>query len=181
MPMLTEARNKLQADFPGFHFLLAEAASQPLRLSSFDCILAFGLLDHLKKPDQALALIRTWLKPGGVLYASTAAGDHLEELCRLVYPFLPEAHLGSASDTFTGENGRLLLEGSYSEVQGWDYIDQMEFPTAGLVLAYLKSEAAILTGLEQNLADLERHIEAVILAEGKLQVRSHKVLFAARA
>jgi len=65
------------------HHQRLNAESLPFEAESFDLIIANHLLEHVDRPEQALAEFSRCLKPGGVLIAQTPYAPHLKHTFEL--------------------------------------------------------------------------------------------------
>jgi len=81
---LLEARQRYHA--PNLAFLAASATELPFPDSSFDLIVAFEVIEHLKDWDRLLAEARRLLAPGGQLIISTPNRSYYAETRRLAGP-----------------------------------------------------------------------------------------------
>ena len=55
--------------------LLADAHSIPFKTATFDCVLAYAVLEHLHNPFIAIREIERVLKPGGIFVGTVSQGD----------------------------------------------------------------------------------------------------------
>jgi SAM-dependent methyltransferase len=164
-----------------FPALAMDAQAAAFTDSSFDAVLALGLLDLVPSRGQTLAEIRRVLRPGGWLVCSAGGRHHLEEMEDLLKPFLPEASLGGEPQQFGLENGRAILAPYFDTVDRQVYRDELVFERAEPLLDYLLSEADIRAGLQGDaltgfVAVLKRSLERA----GQLRVQREKALFRAR-
>ena len=72
---LAEARAKIiQAGFTNVEFQQANIFDLPFEPESFDHVFLCFVLEHLSNPDEALAALKTMIRPGGTL--TVIEGDH---------------------------------------------------------------------------------------------------------
>lgn len=69
MEAVAYARRNYPAD--GLHYIRADIRAMPLSGSSFDCVAAFEILEHIAEHPEFLEEIKRVLKPGGYLVVST--------------------------------------------------------------------------------------------------------------
>jgi ubiquinone/menaquinone biosynthesis C-methylase UbiE len=175
--MLYEGQRRLEG-LEHFFYAAADAQHIPFPGRLFDVVLGIGLLDHLLDRQKALAEIRRVLKEGGRFVTSAGGQLHLQELERLVKPFLPDAAYGGDPDRFGLENGEGILAEFFREIHQRRYLDTLRFDRPEPILAYIVSEANARKALDETRRTaLRRHIEAEIAANGVIQVRVEKGLF----
>ena len=72
---IAEARRRAdRAGLVNVEFLQADIFALPFEAESFDHVFVCFVLEHLARPDQALAILRRLLRPGGTL--TVIEGDH---------------------------------------------------------------------------------------------------------
>lgn len=155
------------------------ATQKPARLE-FDALLALGLMDHLPNPTQALTEAHRILRSGGQLYTSGGSHTHLQEIERLVRPFMPEADYGGDPDRFGLENGAWMQAPWFTQVEVFRYTDELVFHQAEPILAYTLSEAAVRDVLKgETLEAFRRSIDQELKQSGEIRVTTEKALFRA--
>ena len=82
--------------------------------TAFDVVICADVLEHLVEPEQVLARIREWLKPGGVLIASIPNVANISVRGALLFGRFQYAHRGILDRThvsfYTRSTARQLLE-----------------------------------------------------------------------
>jgi len=139
--MLDQARVSLAVS-PQFRFerVDAQAAPLPFKDASLDAVIANHMLYHVSGKPVLFAEIRRILKPGGRLYATTVGENHLRELAGLMSRFNPHlAPWGTATTSFTLENGGAQLSPWFEEVFQERYEDALVVTDAGPLIDYLLS------------------------------------------
>src|SRR5262249_10881270 len=88
----------------------------------FDAVICADVLEHLVEPEQVLARIREWLKPGGVLVASIPNVANVSVRGALLFGRFQYAHRGILDRThvsfYTRSTARQLLESNGFPVRG---------------------------------------------------------------
>jgi SAM-dependent methyltransferase len=148
--------------------------------TGFDAVLAIGLLDLVQDRAATLQEIKRVLKPEGHLYASAGGQAHLKEMEDLVKPFLPEVDYGGDPNRFGLQNGQAILSDWFSNVERYDYQDELVFTEPGSLLAYALSEKQVREGLAGELRlEFFRFLEREFSRRGEVRVTNHKGLFKA--
>ncbi len=62
----------------GAHVFVGDIPDAPFPPESFDVITCFDVLEHLYKPQQVMARVGEWLKPGGIFYVQVPNVDSAE-------------------------------------------------------------------------------------------------------
>lgn len=178
--MLQRARQQLPTDRSCFTFVVLNAQSVPFPNSSFEAVIAGGLLDHVPDRVQALDEIRRVLKPGGQFITTTGSRGHLREIETLVQPFIPQADFGGDPARFGLENGAEILAPWFSKTRLERYNDELIFKQTGPILAYVQSEAQVREKLKgEKLAAFRQFVKNELAARGEFHVTSEKGLFTA--
>jgi SAM-dependent methyltransferase len=182
--MVTEARDQIRSIQPGipakFDYAVLNAEAGPFRAGQFDGIIALGLLDHLPNRRKTLDEISRLLKPAGRFFASAGGSSHLQEIERLVRPFLPEVNFGGDPDRFGLENGAGLLAPWFADVHLLRYDNNLLFSRPEPVLAYILSEAQVRLSVDKDRwAALRRSVVDQLGSEGAIRVTTSKGLFIA--
>jgi len=179
--MVREARQQLQHN-PAITYAVLDAARLPFGAGRFTAVFAFGVLDQLPNPPQALREIQRTLATDGIFYTSTGGPGHLAEIEALIQPFLPQADYGGNTARFGLQNGAALLEPFFGEVGLRPYQNHLIFNEAYPLLAYALSEPDVRQQLTAaKLKAFEQHVAAVIARQGEIRVTINKGLFIARA
>ena len=129
---VTEAKRR------GFHALTIRDASElPFEAASFDCVLAFEVMEHLFDPASALREIKRTLKPGGLLVATVpnvAAWPHRLGFA-LLGRFNPGGHpLLSALEPWHDPHIRFFTRGTLSRLAKEEGFDAVTVSGAGFSL-----------------------------------------------
>jgi SAM-dependent methyltransferase len=115
----------------------SNAQQIPCRDESFDAVVANHMLYHLPDLPRALGEIRRVLNPSGKLFATTNSVTHMCELDELTSRY--EIHPGSATLTFTLENGEQILAKHFSSVRRIDFDDTLVVTEVEPLVAYILS------------------------------------------
>jgi SAM-dependent methyltransferase len=178
--MLSDARKNLHTGTAAFSFAVLDAQSLPLPASIFDCILGSGLLDHLPDRNKGLSEIWRVLKPGGRLITTCGSQTHLQEIQRLVEPYMEDVDYGGDPERFGLENGREILSAWFSRVELVRYKDTLIFDQPEPVLLYLFSEAEVRSRLDgRSRRSLAKSVQQQLARDGEIQVHVEKGLFEA--
>lgn len=179
--MVAAARHNLAGASHAFGFAVADSESLPFSPRQFDAVVALGLLDHLPRLLESLAEVQRVLQPDGFFYASAGGLRHLQELERLVQPFLPDVTYGGRAAAFGIENGMAQLEPFFRHVAVYIYEDELVFREAEPLVAYVFSEAGVRRRLQGDVfAAFKEHLTGMMAEEGVIRVTRQKGLFAAQ-
>jgi len=100
---------------PSIEWLVFDASRLPFRSESFDALFAGEILEHLPRPEQAVAEWNRVLKKGGVLVVTTPnKGRRVNRINKENWPFSPD-HLREFS--FRELNRELLPGGGFKPVK----------------------------------------------------------------
>ena len=119
------------------NFLQSDAQEIPFCDAAFDAVVANHMLYHVPDLPRALADIQRVLKSGGKFFAATNSITHMRELDELTSPF--GIHPGSATLTFTLENGEQILAKHFSSVRRLDFADTLVVTEVEPLVAYILS------------------------------------------
>ncbi|MBN1201237.1 MAG: methyltransferase domain-containing protein [Anaerolineae bacterium] len=179
------AQKARQHPHAGHMFVLAmDVQALPFPDDTFDVVLANHMLHHVPDVEQALTEIRRVLRPSGCLVAASNSQDTMPEfdtLARRTCTLLGSPkQFKTPPDSFTLENGTVLLGRHFRAVARHDLPSALHFPEVEPVLAYLNSVRAIREPQlpeEISWADfmdtMEKQILRLIRHFGELQV--HKL------
>ena len=114
--MIEEAQAKLRGLGPSLSFDVVDAEHIIYDADSFDAVIANHMLYHVANREGAFLAIRSVLREGGSLYATTNGAHHLRQLRALVRRVKPTADWSSPEDRFSLENGAAQLGGWFEQV-----------------------------------------------------------------
>lgn len=139
--MLRDAKSKLDADNSHFKYQICDANKLPLEKGSFDLIIANHVLFYCEDVKKTCKKISQLLKPEGILIAGTYGSRHMKEITDLVKEFNEDIVLSSTTlyDRFGKENGKEILEKSFSDVEWREYEDSLMITEAEPLIAYVLS------------------------------------------
>ncbi|MGI8421441.1 MAG: class I SAM-dependent methyltransferase [Gaiellaceae bacterium] len=115
----------------GIEAVVGDVQALPFEDGSFDAALAAWMLYHVPDLERGLAELSRALRPGGRLVAVTNTDFNLPELWGMFGERARREH------PFSLENGRELLERSFSRVERRDVAGTVTFPDRAAALAYV--------------------------------------------
>lgn len=179
--MVKAARQRLDCQARSFAFAVLDTGALPFAESTFDTVLAFGLLDHLPDSSQALAEIQRILRPEGLFYASAGGETHLQQIDRLVRPFLGEANYGGDPDRFGLQNGAGYLAQFFREVEQRFYENELVFEEPEPIAAYVLSEGEVRQQLcASRLRAFQNHLKEELARHSEIRVTIKKGVFSGK-
>ncbi len=128
---------------------LGDVQALPFPDASFDCAVAAWMLYHVPDVDRALGELARVLRPDGHLVAVTNHLDHLHELRELSQD-RPQTEW-----TFSGDNGKELLELHFATVEEFDAGGTIRFPSRDAVVSYIRSSITLTGDAEARLPQFE--------------------------
>jgi len=165
------ARQTLAGQGPGgsarfrFEQIDAQAVPLPFEDGTFAAVIANHMLYHVSGRPALLAEIRRILKPAGHLYATTVGENHLGEIPGLMSQFDPQlAPWGTATKSFTLENGGAQLSPWFEEVSQDRYEDALVVTDAGPLIDFLLS--GFIDVPEERHPDFKAYINQLVAASG---------------
>lgn len=137
--MIREVRQHFEGSC--LSFLVCSAEQIPFRNACFDAAVANHMLFYLSDLEAGLSEITRVLQPDGVLYASAYGRSHMKEIRDLVQEFDPEIVLSATPlyEKFGLENGRMLLEPWFEEVELRIFEDSLEVDSVQDLADYILS------------------------------------------
>jgi ubiquinone/menaquinone biosynthesis C-methylase UbiE len=173
--MLAEARQNLANAPDAFTFAVTDVQAIPYPDDSFDIVIANHMLYHVPDIPAALAEIRRVLKAGGRFYASTLAGDYMQEF-ELFLPRRRPAHL-----SFNLDNGAELLAEQFEHMTLHRYDNTLVVTEAEPLIAYLVSMTPqSATGLQARIMrDAGPLVRRYIEEHGEVRLTATSGLFEA--
>ena len=159
-------------------FTQSDAQQIPFRTASLDAVIANHMLYHVPDLPRALSEIQRTLKPGGKFFATTNSVTHMRELGELTSRF--GVHPGSATLTFTLENGEPILAKHFASVRRIDFNDTLVVPEVEPLVAYIfsMSSAQKIRGSEDE-QQLRQMIAERIARDGAFRITNAAGLFIA--
>jgi 2-polyprenyl-3-methyl-5-hydroxy-6-metoxy-1,4-benzoquinol methylase len=178
--MVETARTAL-GDWPQFAFGVLDARHLGAASNVYDMVVANHMLYHLADLDGALAAIRSALRPGGRLYASTIGERHMIELQEIAQHHALGCDVwgGLRPQGFVLETGASHLLRHFGTAERRLYEDSLCVTEAEPLVAYLLSTAAR-EALAPHVAALLTELRARIAAEGAIHISKETGLFIAR-
>ena len=114
--MIEKAQVNLRELLSNFSFEVLDAQTIPYETESFDAVIANHMLYHVDNREKAFAAIRSVLKEGGSIYATTNGAGHLRQLRTLVQRVKPTTAWSSFEDRFSLESGAAQLSNWFEHV-----------------------------------------------------------------
>jgi ubiquinone/menaquinone biosynthesis C-methylase UbiE len=175
--MLDAAWRNLVVTGRAFQFKEIDAQSIPFEDETFNAVIANHMLYHVPDRPKAIAEIKSVLKPGGRLIATTVGKSHLKELAvwfRQVNPAFE-----SFGNPFTLENGFEQLKQFFSQVRVSRYPDSLHVTEVEPTINYIRSSMHATEGLGEELAKLRVDLENELKDKGKIFISKDSGLFEA--
>ncbi|WP_054026917.1 MerR family transcriptional regulator [Bacillus sp. FJAT-28004] len=178
--MLEEARMSLGGHSGRFKFLIADAQDVPFHDNEFDIVIANHMLYHVLDINRAISEMRRILKPGGHVYASTMSKSHLQEIEQLTQAFDPNIQvLDPVMERFQLDNGREMLQNSFTEIKQIRFEDYMLIDDEQPLLQYITSTPMnarkVLVG--EKLDQFKTYLQAKIAEKGSLYITKDSGFF----
>ena len=179
--MVKAARRCLGCQARSIVFAVLDTAALPFAESTFDAVLAFGLLDHLLDSSQALSEVQRILRPEGLFYTSAGDQEHLQQIEKLIKPFLPEANYGGDPNRFGLQNGACCLAQFFGEVEQRLYENELIFKEPEPIAAYVLSEEEVRQRLSAaQLKAFQSHLKEKLASQGEIRVTIKKGVFSGK-
>ena len=115
--MIEEAQANLRDLGPKFSFEVLDAQNLDYDTESFDAVIANHMLYHVDNREKAFSAIRSVLKEGGSIYATTNGAGHLRQLRALGQRVKPTTDWSSFEDRFSLESGATQLGKWFEHVE----------------------------------------------------------------
>ncbi|MFX0095691.1 MAG: methyltransferase domain-containing protein, partial [Candidatus Hodarchaeota archaeon] len=180
--MINDAQ-KLLADVGyDFEYQIIDAQSIPLQKNHFDLVIANHILFFIPNIRQTLQEIKRVLKPEGKLYATTASMEHLKELEQIAVEFDARLELyEKPTQCFNLENGKAILEEYYTNVERYDYKDELVIPVVETLITYLRSvyKSKEFAFFQNKLPELRRFFQKKINLNQSITITSYSGMFKA--
>jgi len=178
--MLEEARMNLGGQSGRFKFLIADAQAIPFHDNEFDIVIANHMLYHVLDINLAVSEMHRILKPGGLFYASTMSKSHLQEIEQLTQAFDANIQvLDPVMERFQLDNGREMLQNSFTELERIRYEDYMLIDDEHPLLQYITSTPMnarkVLVG--EKLQQFRTFLKAKIAEKGSLFITKDSGFF----
>ncbi len=167
----------------GLRFRVEDCQKLSYDDASFDAVIANHVLFYVKDIPQALREVRRVLRPGGVFYCSTYGSRHMKEITSLVQEFDPRITLSDVAlyELFGLENGRAMLEESFSQVEQRLYDDYLLVDEAEPLLDYILScHGNQGEYLNQRKDEFRRFLQKKIEEKGGIRITKMAGMFVCR-
>jgi SAM-dependent methyltransferase len=160
--MVREARANIGASAGRLQFCQLDASALPFKPATLDAIVAMLMLYHVDDRPTALRGIRSALRTGGTLYASTMGYSHLRELREIASRVFGPERLARSSERFGLETGYDQLKAVFANVEVRRYESSMRVTEAQPVIDYFLSTSRMrqipAARMEAVRQELEREI-----------------------
>ena len=146
----------------------------PYEDDTFDAVIGNMMLYHVPDLNKGLTEVRRVLKKGGRFYSATY-GEHgiMEYLSKVLSEYGVEDNV---SRVFTLQNGREILQNSFSKVKRLDYIDSLAVTNIDDMVDYIYSLSGMTT-LSSIPRDKIREILLANTVDGVLNVPKEYGMF----
>lgn len=178
--MLKIAKDKLKEIDYEFAYKKINAEEIPYEDESFDIIIAQHMIYFVPNIEKALAEIKRILSPGGMLYVTANSCESMAELNELTEKFAPNLGLDSNgfSNRFNLENGRVILEKYFSEIDMEILDGKIIIEDAKPVVSYKASTiqgSSILVG--ETKREFTKYLEDYIKKNGNISITTKVGMF----
>jgi SAM-dependent methyltransferase len=186
--MVSAARRELTKVATNIHYAIIDAQSIPFPSDCLDVIIANHMIYHIPEIPKAIGEMQRILRPGGMLFASTNADDHMHEVYDLVHAIAPSIIFGSRDLNvmrgipFSLDNGREMLGDRFDPVFQFKLDDELIISEARPLIDYILSfpgNAQEIFGTVNGEAELQASIEEVIRDQGSFNVTKSAGMFIA--
>ncbi len=168
--MIRDVRRTLGARSKVFEYKVFDCNDIPYEDGSFDIVIANHVLFYCDDIPAVCHEIRRVLRPEGSFICSTYGSKHMKEITELVQEFDSRIML-SAEHLYEGfglENGKAILEQSFSSVEQVGYEDEIIIDSAEPLIEYILSCHG-----NQNQFLLDRYHDFRQFVEKKTQKKFH--------
>lgn len=168
--MLRDAKRNLTSEHTAFTYQVIDCHHIPFPNQNFDRVIAGHLLFYCEDIPAVCQEIRRVLKPDGLFVATTYGTQHMIEISQLVQEFDSRICLSAEKlyERFGLENGKLLLQPYFSEIQCEYFDDFIELNCAEALIEYILSCHG-----NQNQYILDHYKEFRTFVEKKVQNGFH--------
>lgn len=178
--MLKIAKDKLKEIDYEFAYKKINAEEIPYEDESFDIVIAQHMIYFVPNIEKALAEIKRILSPGGMLYVTANSCESMAELNELTEKFAPNLGLDSNgfSNRFNLENGRVILEKYFSEIDIEILDGKIIIDDAKPVVSYKASTiqgSSILVG--ETKREFTKYLEDYIKKNGNISITTKVGMF----
>lgn len=178
--MLKIAKDKLKEIDYKFAYKKINAEDIPYEDESFDIVIAQHMIYFVPNIEKALAEIKRILSPGGMLYVTANSCESMVELNELTEKFAPNLGLDSNgfSNRFNLENGRVILEKYFSEIDVETLDGKIIVDDAKPVVSYKASTiqgSSILVG--ETKRAFTKYLEDHIRKHGSISITTKAGMF----
>lgn len=182
--MLKIAKDKLKEIDYEFAYKKINAEDIPYEDESFDIVIAQHMIYFVPNIEKALAEIKRILSPGGMLYVTANSCESMMELNELTEKFAPNLGLDSNgfSNRFNLENGRVILEKYFSEIDIEILDGKIIIDDAKPVVLYKASTiqgSSILVGNTKR--EFTKYLEDYIKKHGNISITTKVGMFKVKA
>jgi ubiquinone/menaquinone biosynthesis C-methylase UbiE len=183
--MVESARKMVENTKKQFNFMVIDAQEISYEDSTFDVVIANGMLYHVPDIAKAVSEISRVLKPGGKFYCTTAGSSHLKEIDE--YLLKIDKRILFTDQTlkrFMLDNGINYLKKHFSDINISRYEDALRVTDTNELIDYILSSAGIsnvnnyLTG--RNLEELKKLFEEEKMKKGYIFISKESGIFIAR-
>jgi ubiquinone/menaquinone biosynthesis C-methylase UbiE len=163
------------------HFFTGDAQAIPTPKGTFDVVMARHMLYHVPNIGQAVVEAARVLRPGGRFVATTNSAHTMPEYHALRWRasarFPGMADPGSATHSFSLENGTSYLQAEFERIEVHTLPGTLRFPTAQPFMDYFASSRALIMCPEHTEAEwqtildfVRREVETIIDRKGHFDV-----------
>lgn len=181
--MIKKAEENLQPYKLPITYEIIDAEKIPYPDKTFDVVVGCHMLYHISNIQKTLKSVKKILKPGGRFIATTNSQVHLREL----KDFLSEFDLYSGGrlkffSEFRNESGREVLKPYFSEIQFYEYNNNVNITSVEVLMKYIESMflGENFTKFQRKKAEVETAIIKILEEKSFFKITGISGLFKAK-
>ncbi|MFX1376318.1 MAG: class I SAM-dependent methyltransferase [Promethearchaeota archaeon] len=181
--MVDKAKNNVQPLSLPIDFEIIDAENIPYPNQVFDVVIGCHMLYHIPDIQKALMSISRVLKPSGRFISTTVSQLHMRELNEFLSEFgLYSEERMKLFGEFRNENGRDFLNPFFSDIEFYEYINQVNISSVDPIMSYIESMFPIeeSSDFQEKKTEIKEAIVKILEKRSKFKITGISGLFEAK-